>query len=159
MELMDYHNHHWRCGHAKHDIEDYIKAAIDKGLSEIGIADHFPYGATTDDPKFEELPRENTGMKVKEFPEYIQEIKDLRDKYKGQIHVKISTEVAFVSSGQALDRQKAVLEPFMDDFDYLLCGLHSIKPDGVTAIPFSKEKGPEILRAHGEDKIHMAYIT
>ena len=38
MQLMDYHSHHWRCGHAKGDIEDYIKAAIDAGLAEIGIA-------------------------------------------------------------------------------------------------------------------------
>ena len=42
MELRDYHTHHKRCHHAEGDIIDYIKSAIEKGLTEIGISDHFP---------------------------------------------------------------------------------------------------------------------
>ena len=157
MELMDYHNHHNRCGHAKGIIEDYINAAIEKGLSEIGIADHFPFGAVSDDPKYEELFK-TISMTVEEFPRYIREIRDLRDRYRGKIAVKISTEVDFVTSGKHLERQKKVLEPFMDDFDYLLCGIHSLKFDGLPVIAFNDGKGPEALRTHGEDKIHLEYV-
>lgn len=157
MELMDYHSHHYRCGHAKGSIEDYIKVAIEKGLLEIGIADHFPYGPTTDIPNFEERPRAKRGMTVAEFPEYVQEIKDLRDRYEGVIKVKVSTEVAFVTAGSHLDRQKEVLDPLMDDFDYLLCGLHFIRIDGAI-ISLHVDSAPEALQTHGEDRIHGAYL-
>ena len=154
---MDYHNHHNRCGHALGSIEDYINVAIEKGLSEIGIADHFPFGAVTDDPKYTELFK-TISMTVEDFPDYIREIKGLRDKYSGEIDVRISTEMSFVTSGKHLERQKKVLEPFMDDFDYLLCGIHELKFDGLPVILFNAGKGPETLRTHGEDKIHLEYI-
>lgn len=157
MRLMDYHNHHSRCGHAKGSIEDLINVAIEKGLSEIGIADHFPVDAVWDDPKYEHLI-EGASMTVDEFPSYIQETKALRDKYRGEIEVKISTEVAFVTSGIHLDKQKKILKPFLDDFDYLLCGIHEIKFDSLPAIPFVPKDGPEVLKIHGEDKIHREYI-
>jgi histidinol-phosphatase (PHP family) len=157
MGLMDYHNHHVRCGHAEGSIEDLIGIAIEKGLSEIGIADHFPVDAVWDDPKYAEL-LDAASMTVDEFPNYIREIKELRDKYRGKIKVKIATEVAFVTSGIHLDKQKKVLEPFMDDFDYLLCGLHEIKFDGLPAVSFVPADGLRVLKTHGEDKIHLEYI-
>ncbi len=159
MELMDYHTHHYRCAHAKGSIEDYINVAIEKGLSEIGITDHFPFTAATTDPRLRKLPKTTTmSMTEEEFPEYIQEIKDLRDKYSGKITVRISTEVGFVTSGKHLDRQKVILEPFMDDFDYLLGAIHDVKLDGLPAMFLNMVKGPEILRTHGEDRIHLEYI-
>lgn len=157
MELMDYHNHHYRCGHAKGTIEDYIKVAVEKGLAEIGIADHFPLGASLDEEKHADLVK-TVSMKVDEFPAYIQEIKDLRDKYRGRIKVKISTEVGFMTSGIHLDMQKKVLEPFMDDFDYLLCGVHELKFDERPFIPLSLGIDPNTLKNYGEDKIHHEYI-
>lgn len=159
MELMDYHSHHYRCAHARGSIEDYIEAAIEKGLSEIGISDHFPFAAATSNPKLKSLPKSTTmSMTEEEFPEYIQEIKDLRDQYSGRIKVRISTEVGFVTSGKHLDRQKALLEPVMDDLDYLLCAIHDVKLDGHPPIFINMAKGAEILATHGEDRIHLAYI-
>ncbi|SHF28944.1 PHP domain-containing protein [Seinonella peptonophila] len=37
---FDLHTHHNRCGHAYGKIEEYIEAAIRKGLQMIGISDH-----------------------------------------------------------------------------------------------------------------------
>ncbi|MCP4753221.1 MAG: histidinol-phosphatase [Proteobacteria bacterium] len=156
MELMDYHNHHHRCGHALGSIEDYIKVAVEKGLSEIGIADHYPFGAVADEGKYAELIK-TISMTVEDFPGYIQEIKDLREKYRGRIAVKISTEVGFVTSGKHLDRQKKLLDPFMDDFDYLLCGVHELKFDGLPIVHLTRGIDPDTLKAHGEDRIHLEY--
>jgi len=154
---MDYHSHHWRCGHARGNIEDYIKAAIDRGLAEIGIADHFPYGPTSPNPDFEALPRKERGMAIAEFPEYIEEIKELRGKYRGVIQVRISTEMAFAAPGPLLDRQMEVLGPFMADLDYLLCGLHWIRIDDEI-VGLHVDNAPKALQTHGEDRIHSAYI-
>jgi len=156
MQLMDYHSHHWRCGHARGDIEDYIQAAVNAGLAEIGIADHFPYGPTSPNPDFEARPRKERGMTVSEFPEYIEEIKELRDKYRDLIRVRVSTEMAFAAPGRLLDRQMDVLEPFMDDLDYLLCGLHWIRIDDEV-VGLHVDNAPKALQAHGEDRIHSVY--
>jgi histidinol-phosphatase (PHP family) len=158
MGVMDYHSHHYRCGHALCTIEDYIKAAVQKGLSEIGISEHFPILAATDNPKIAALPRTIIGMPVAEFGEYIQEIKELREKYHRQIKVKISTEIAFISSGIHFERQKKVLEPFMGDFDYLLCGIHDLRFKDLPTVYFLPEKGSEVLKTYGEKMIQSEYI-
>lgn len=158
MELMDYHNHHWRCGHARGDIEDHIRAAIEAGLSEIGIAEHFPDAAATEDPKIIELPREQIGMPVAEFPGYIREIIALREKYREQIAVKIATEVAFVTDGVHFDRQRAVLDRFKDDLDYLLGGFHGLRFDGEPFVNFVWAKGRGVLDTYGEERIHTEYF-
>lgn len=40
--LIDYHLHTCRCGHATGSMADYLKAARNKGLVEVGFADHLP---------------------------------------------------------------------------------------------------------------------
>ena len=42
MIMIDYHVHTYLCRHAEGDPQDYVNAAVEKGLKEIGIADHFP---------------------------------------------------------------------------------------------------------------------
>ncbi|MHA1730087.1 MAG: histidinol-phosphatase [Promethearchaeota archaeon] len=157
MKLIDYHNHHKRCGHATGLIEDYVKVAIEKDLEEIGISDHFPFGALTDDPQFLELIK-RVSMPVDDFPNYIEEIKRLRLKYKDKIKIKISTEVGFATPGKALSRQKKVLEPFLDDYDYLLAGIHEIKSHESPIIVLDPRKGSEVLKEYGEEKIHSIYF-
>ena len=126
MKLMDFHTHNRRCGHALGEIEDYVKAAIKKNFTEIGISDHFPLGAVLDDPQFTEIIK-RASMEVKEFPNYIKETRSLKEIYKNKIKVLLSTEINFSTPGRALTRQKKVLEPFIDDFDYLLGAIHDIK--------------------------------
>jgi histidinol-phosphatase (PHP family) len=155
---MDHHSHHRRCGHARGDIEDYVEAAIEKNLKEIGISDHFPLGAILDDPRFTELIK-SASMEVKEFSTYINEIKSLREKYKDKIKVLISTEVNFATPGDALTRQKQVLEPFMDDYDYLLGAIHDIKWHDSPIIIMDPRQDSKALKKYGFDKINLEYIN
>ncbi|MFW9876336.1 MAG: histidinol-phosphatase [Candidatus Thorarchaeota archaeon] len=158
MKLMDCHSHNRRCGHARGEIEDYIKTAIDKNLFEIGISDHFPLGTILDDPQFDEIIK-RASMKVMEFPNYIKEIKSLKEKYKDKIKVLISTEVNFATPGRALTRQKKVLEPFMDDYDYLLAAIHDIKWHESPVIIIDPREGSEALKKYGFEKINLEYIN
>jgi histidinol-phosphatase (PHP family) len=159
MNLMDYHTHHKRCGHALGSIEDYIEGAIKKNLKEIGISDHFPVGAiSAKDPELRELVK-GASMHIEEFPNYIEEIKELRKKYKDKIEVKISTEVGFNTPGRSLDGQKKVLEPFIDeDIDYLLAGVHDIKWHESPIFVLDAKKNSEILNKYGEEETHLNYI-
>ena len=158
MKLMDYHSHNRRCGHARGEIENYVKVAIEKNLKEIGISDHFPLGVIIDDPQFIEIIK-RASMGVKEFPNYIEEIKSLKEKYKDKIKVLISTEVNFATPGRALTRQKKVLEPFMDDFDYLLAAIHDIKWHDSPIIIMDPREGSDDLKKYGIEKINLEYIN
>ena len=157
MKLMHYHTHNRRCGHALGEIEDYVKVAIDKNLTEIGISDHFPLGAILDDPQFKEIIK-RVSMEVKEFPNYIKEIKSLKEKYKNKIKIRLSTEINFATPGRALNRQKKVLEPFMDDYDYLLGAIHDIKWHESPVIIIDPREGSEALKKYGPEKITLEYI-
>jgi len=157
MKLMDYHTHNRRCGHALGEIKDYVKVAIDKNLSEIGISDHFPLGAILDDSQFKEIIK-RASMEVNEFPHYIKEIKSLKEKYKNEIRIRLSTEINFATPGRALTSQKKVLEPFMDDYDYLLGAIHDIKWHESPVIIIDPREGSEALKKYGTEKITLEYI-
>jgi histidinol-phosphatase (PHP family) len=155
---MDYHTHHYRCGHAAGVIEDYVKEAVTKGLSEIGISEHFPVLGMAEDPLLQKLPKHYLGIPPEDFADYIAEIRDLREKYKNKIQIKVATEVAFASSGIHFELLKAFLFKFADDFDYLLCGIHDISMDGLEPVLFNPSEGPAILKKFGEHAIHTAYF-
>lgn len=158
MNLMDYHSHHNRCGHALGGIEDYVKEAIKKNFKEIGISDHFPIGAIYNDPQFQE-DFKGASMSVEEFPDYVNEIKELREKYKDKIAIKISTEVGFSTPGRALTRQQKVLDPFIDeDIDYLLAGIHDIKWHESPIYTIDGKNNSALLKEYGEEQIHVNYF-
>lgn len=41
--MNNYHTHTFRCRHAKGDVADYVAAAGEAGLSELGFTDHCPH--------------------------------------------------------------------------------------------------------------------
>jgi len=157
MNIMDYHTHNKRCGHALGEIEDYVKVAIEKNFNEIGITDHFPIGAVLDDPQVDERIK-GASMDVEEFPNYVEDIKNLQEKYKNKIAIRLSTEINFFTPGRALTRQKKVLEPFKDDFDYLLCAIHGIKWHESPVIILDPRESSEALKKFSSEKIISAYV-
>jgi len=158
MKLMDYHCHNKRCGHALGEIEEYVKVAIEKNFAEIGITDHFPLGAIIDDPQFNDIIK-RASMAVKEFANYIAEIKRLKKKYKDEIKVRISTEINFSTPGRALTRQKDILEPYMEDFDYILGAIHDIKWHDSPVIIMDPREGSEALKTYGMERINSEYVN
>lgn len=158
MKLMEYHCHNQRCGHALGEIEEYVKVAIEKDFIDIGITDHLPLEVIIDDPQFKDIIK-RASMAVKEFSNYIAEIKRLKEKYKNKINVRISTEINFATPGRALTRQKEMLEPFMDDFDYLLGAIHDIKWHNSPVIIMDPREGSEALATYGMEKINLEYIN
>jgi len=155
---MDYHTHNRRCGHALGDIEDYVNFAIEKNLVEIGITDHFPLGAIVADPQLNDIIK-RASMEVKEFSNYVQEIKRLKKKYKNKMRILLSTELNFATPGRALTSQKKILEPFMDDIDYLLGAIHDIKWHESEVIILDPRESSEALKKYGTEKIILEYIN
>jgi len=114
---VDYHTHNARCGHAQGSIEDYIRAALEKGMTEIGISDHSPiYWLDGDDP----MP--NTAMAKSELDGYVTEILALKAKYEGQIAVRLGLECDYVEGME--DTYHALLAKY--PFDYVIGSVHYV---------------------------------
>lgn len=84
--MVNYHNHTILCGHADGSMEEYILAAIKKGVREFGFSDHAP---------LPEHLREGISMLPEEAEHYITEVLTFKDKFAGSIDVKLGFEVDF----------------------------------------------------------------
>ncbi len=50
LQKFNYHTHTYLCGHAYGEIEEYIKNAIEGGITELGFSDHMPNPSGKEDP-------------------------------------------------------------------------------------------------------------
>lgn len=114
---FDLHTHHVRCGHADGNIEDYILAGIDAGLSVIGISDHSPYFYHEEDQ-----PSPGIAMARSDFANYVSEVLRLKEKYAGRIEVLLGMESDYFP-----DYVEAYREAYKDvPFDYLIGSVHQV---------------------------------
>ncbi|SEO19945.1 histidinol-phosphatase [Paenibacillus sp. OV219] len=127
---FDLHTHHFRCGHADGNIEDYIKAGIREGLGVIGISDHSPYFGS-------KLDHENPGitMAKSEFAQYVDEVLRLKEKYEGKIDVLLGVESDFFPEHAKLYSDIFAGYPF----DYIIGSVH--RSGGVSIFNRNRWKG------------------
>lgn len=109
MIKSNYHTHTVRCGHATGNDEQYVLAAIEAGLEELGFSDHMPYPDASN-------PHDR--MEYHQAQEYIDSINSLKEKYKDQIKIYVGFECEFFP--ERLDYYKEMYERV----DYLICGQH-----------------------------------
>ncbi|RUS45931.1 histidinol-phosphatase [Cohnella sp. AR92] len=130
MAKFDLHTHHDRCGHADGVIEDYIRSAIDAGLAVIGISDHSPYFAHEADQPFPGI-----AMARSEFPNYIAQVLELKERYKGKIDVLLGVESDYFPDHIELYRSIYAKYPF----DYVIGSVHQTR--GVSIFNRNRWKG------------------
>jgi histidinol-phosphatase (PHP family) len=114
--LVDYHTHHYRCGHAAGTMEAYVEQAITVGLNEIGLSDHSPIYHLGDTPHA--LPR--IAMSQHELPNYVREMADIRDRYADKITVRLGVESDYVLGWDAHFRNLWRQYPL----DYVIGSVH-----------------------------------
>jgi histidinol-phosphatase (PHP family) len=95
--LVDYHTHHYRCGHAQGELDDYVVAALAAGLDEIGLSDHSPIYHFGDDPH----PLPGTAMSQHELPRYVEAMADVRARFAGRITVRLGVESDYLPGWDA----------------------------------------------------------
>lgn len=113
--LFDYHTHNRRCGHAAGEIADYVEAAKLLGLGELGISDHAPTLFREGDD-----PAPGTTMAKSEIGDYVSETLALKERYAGQVNVKLGIEADFVEGFEEAYAQLLAAHPF----DYVLGSVH-----------------------------------
>jgi len=113
--IANYHTHTWRCNHAMGREEDYVKAALDRGLQILGFADHTPYFFPGD-------YYSGFRMRPEELKGYCNTVRLLGKKYDGQIQIPLGLELEYYPA------YLPKLLPFLRDngIEYLLLGQHFV---------------------------------
>ena len=119
MKKADYHMHTIYCD-GSNAAEEMVLAAIDRGLTEVGISGH---SHTAFD--------ESYCMQKADIPRYIAELRYLRAKYFDKIHVLCGVEQDYYSAYPT------------DEFDYVIGSVHYVKA-GEAYLPV--DESAEILR-------------
>ncbi len=111
--MFNLHTHTWRCHHAKGDDEEYVLRAIANGYKTIGFSDHAPY-------VFPEGHISSFRMERELAEDYAQSVKYLKNKFKGQIDIKLGFEVEWYPL--FIEEELEYLKSF--GYDYIICGQH-----------------------------------
>ena len=114
----NYHTHTYLCGHATGEIEDYIKTAIQNGIKYMGFSEHFPI-------RFENGTQSGYRLMLEDKDLYFSTLYALREKYKGEIDIKIGFEMEYYP---------ALFEQMVKDAkaygcEYLILGQHFPRPE------------------------------
>jgi histidinol-phosphatase (PHP family) len=116
--LIDYHTHHVRCGHASGELEEYVRQAIKIGLDEIGLSDHMPLIHVNPDDYWPGM-----AMSKDEFPKYVEECLQLKEKYRSDISIKVGVE------GDYIEGYEEEIEKLLSSypFDYIIGSVHFLE--------------------------------
>lgn len=115
-QIVDYHTHTVRCGHAVGSMEEYVEAAIAAGVREIGFSDHIPMYWLP-----EEKRDPSIAMRMEELEEYVADVSRLRERYR-EIPIRLGIEADFLP-GREEDLVR-ILERY--EWDYVIGSIHFI---------------------------------
>ena len=123
MIFEDWHTHNELCRHALGSCKDYIKKAIKKKLTTIGLSDHFPYEYLAPIiPSINQIPYQEYAMRLNEVNAYLTDIENLKEKFSSQINIKIGFEIDFFKNqGVVLNNY---LKPVISRLDYTIGSVH-----------------------------------
>ncbi len=117
MAVTDYHVHTARCGHAGGATRDYVLHGLSRGLTEIAITDHVPlYFLPGEDPD------PGIAMTRGELPGYVEEVRMLREEFRGRIDVLLGIEADYAEGYE--DDLARLLAPY--DWDVVLGSVHFV---------------------------------
>ncbi len=111
--IANYHTHTWRCRHAAGTEQEYVEAAITRGMKTLGFADHTPYC-------FPEGYYSGFRMKPEETAEYAATVLDLRDRYRDAIDIRLGVEMEYYP-GHFADTLSLLRD---NQVEYLILGQH-----------------------------------
>lgn len=128
MQKFNYHQHTYRCGHADIDMkdEDYVQEYIKMGFKKIAFTDHCPCKDEIDN-------RPNVRMKYSEKDEYLNSVKQLKEKYSDKIQIQSGFEVEY------LPGEEENLRNLKEEADKIILGQHFIFDDNGDLKIFDKK--------------------
>lgn len=145
--ISNYHTHTWRCRHAVGTEEEYVERAIEGGIQTLGFSDHSPYWFTEDYySTFRMFPEQ--------LPEYVDTVLGLKQKYAGQIDIRLGLETEYYPAlfPEFLRRLKD------QPIEYLLLGQHYPGNEiGYTNVAMGTTDDQKLLEQYYSQVIDAVY--
>ena len=127
---FNFHTHTYHCHHASGTPEEYVKRAIENGITEMGFADHFPFDFGDGFVNPARIP-------IPEVPTYLEEVRYLKEKYRDKIQIYLGFEMEYYTELFPIMKQKAIEY----GAEYLLLGEHYTTPENASdAKPHASNK-------------------
>lgn len=145
MNYSNYHTHCLFCD-GKGDPEDYIKKAISLSFHSLGFSSHAPV----------HVPSSWT-MKEENLNNYVQTIKNLKEKYKNQIQVYCGLEIDYFPGVSGPDSEKFKKL----DLDYTIGSVHFMKNKDTSeylTVDGDEEEYTRIIEVFFKGDVH-AFVT
>lgn len=114
----NYHAHTFRCRHAYGTEQEYIEAAIEMGIKELGFSDHIPC-------PFRDGYVSGIRMTMEEAQGYVETIRRLAWQYQGAIRLYVGFEAEYLP--EFYDEQMRMFNRL--DCDYLILGQHFLRSE------------------------------
>ena len=101
MMFADYHIHTYYSDDSTYPMEQVVKDAISKGITDLCFTDHVDYGIKEDADKLTPEQRQELKVKIQnpnvpqynvDYPAYVAEYHDLKEKYADKINLKLGME-------------------------------------------------------------------
>ncbi|MDT0125552.1 histidinol-phosphatase HisJ [Paenibacillus sp. RRE4] len=150
---IDYHTHHERCGHAVGKLEEYVQRGIAIGLSQIGLSDHMPLLHVDPAEYYPEM-----AMPMDELPRYVEECFTLKERYRGQIDVRVGLEGDYIEGFESEIR--SIIERY--PWDYVIGSVHFLGEWDITDFRQTHQwEGKDVLEVYRQyyDAVSKAAAT
>lgn len=129
--LADYHIHTIYSDDSLYPMEDVVRDAIALGLQEICFTDHVDYGIKRDwdDPAGVAYRAggpgepEQIALANADYPRYAAEILSLREKYRGQIRIRMGLE--FGMQTHTIPQYETLFSRY--PFDFIILSVHQVE--------------------------------
>lgn len=132
MMFADYHIHTYYSDDSTYPMEHVVKDAISKGITDLCFTDHVDYGIKDDTDKLSPEQRQELKVKIQnpnvpqynvDYPAYVAEYQDLKEKYADKINLKLGME--FGLQIHTIPQYQKLFNSY--SFDFIIMSCHQVE--------------------------------
>ena len=132
MMFADYHIHTYYSDDSTYPMEQVVKDAISKGITDLCFTDHVDYGIKEDADKLTTEQRQELKLKIQhpnvpqynvDYPAYVAEYQDLKEKYADKINLKLGME--FGLQIHTIPQYQKLFNSY--PFDFIIMSCHQVE--------------------------------
>lgn len=158
MMFADYHIHTYYSDDSTYPMEQVVKDAISKGITDLCFTDHVDYGIKEDADKL--TPEQRHELKVKiqnpnvpqynvDYPAYVAEYHDLKEKYADKINLKLGME--FGLQIHTIPQYQKLFNSY--PFDFIIMSCHQVENKEFWTQEFQQGRSQEEYNQRYYDEI------
>ena len=158
MMFADYHIHTYYSDDSTYPMEQVVKDAISKGITDLCFTDHVDYGIKEDADKLTPEQRQELKLKIQhpngpqynvDYPAYLAEYQDLKEKYADNINLKLGME--FGLQIHTSPQYQKLFNSY--PFDFIIMSCHQVENKEVWTQEFQQGRSQDEYNQRYYDEI------